>query len=62
MCGFTRVFFALRKNFVVLWSPSGLAGRGGKRKPASKIKKDADLAGHRVGLIGVTPPNCCGSS
>jgi len=47
----------LRKNFVVLWSPSGSAGKGAKRRPASKIKEIADLAGHRVGLIGVTPAN-----
>ena len=47
----------LRKNFVVLWSPSGLAGTGSKRKPAPKIKEIADLAGHRVGVIGGTPAN-----
>jgi TRAP transporter TAXI family solute receptor len=44
----------MRKNFVVLWAPSGL---GGKRKPAPKIKEIADLAGHRVGVIGRTPAN-----
>src|SRR5215475_5843032 len=27
----------VRKNFVVLWSPSGLAGKGPKRRPAAKI-------------------------
>jgi hypothetical protein len=27
----------VRKNFVVLWSPSGLAGKNSKRKPAPKI-------------------------
>ncbi|WP_247986842.1 TAXI family TRAP transporter solute-binding subunit [Bradyrhizobium sp. 186] len=47
----------LRKNFVVLWSPSGLAGKGSKRKPAPKIKEIADLAGHRVGVIGATSAN-----
>src|SRR5258707_2935553 len=47
----------VRKNFVVLWSPSGLAGQGSKRQPASKIKEIADLAGHRVGVIGRTPAN-----
>jgi TRAP transporter TAXI family solute receptor len=47
----------LRKNFVVLWSPSGLAGKSSKRKPAAKIKEIADLAGHRVGVIGRTPAN-----
>jgi TRAP transporter TAXI family solute receptor len=47
----------LRKNFVVLWSPSGLAGRNSKKKSAPKIKEIADLAGHTVGVIGRTPAN-----
>lgn len=47
----------VRKNFVVLWSPSGLAGKNSKRKPAPKIKEIEDLAGHRVGVIGRTPAN-----
>jgi len=47
----------VRKNFVVLWSPSGPAGKSSKRKPAAKIKEIADLAGHRVGVIGRTPAN-----
>ena len=47
----------VRKNFVVLWSPSGLAGKSPKRKPAPKIKEIADLAGHKVGVIGRTPAN-----
>jgi len=47
----------VRKNFVVLWSPSGLPGKGAKKKPAPKIKEIADLAGHRVGVIGRTPAN-----
>ena len=47
----------VRKNFVVLWSPSGLPGKGAKKKPAPKIKEIADLAGHRVGVIGRTPVN-----
>ena len=47
----------LRKNFVVLWSPSGLAGKNSKRKLAPKIKEVEDLAGHRVGVIGRTPAN-----
>ncbi|MET4044803.1 TRAP transporter TAXI family solute receptor [Bradyrhizobium sp. RT6a] len=47
----------LRKNFVVLWSSSGPAGKGSKRKPAPKIKEIADLAGRRVGVIGATPAN-----
>ena len=47
----------VRKNFVVLWSPTGLAGKNSKRKPALKIKEIEDLAGHRVGVIGRTPAN-----
>src|SRR5258707_7136770 len=47
----------VRKNFVVLWSPSGPAGKSSIRKPAQKIKKITDLAGHRVGVIGRTPAN-----
>jgi TRAP transporter TAXI family solute receptor len=47
----------VRKNFVVLWSPSGLPGKGSKRQPAPKIKEIDDLAGHRVGMIGKTPAN-----
>jgi TRAP transporter TAXI family solute receptor len=47
----------VRKNFVVLWSRSGPAGKSSKRKPAAKIKEIADLAGHRVGVIGRTPAN-----
>jgi TRAP transporter TAXI family solute receptor len=47
----------VRKNFVVLWSPSGLAGKNSKKKPAPKIKEIEDLAGHRVGVIGRTLAN-----
>src|SRR4249919_928349 len=47
----------VRKNFVALWSPSGLVGKNPKRKPAPKIKEIADLAGHKVGVIGRTPAN-----
>src|SRR5947207_7635027 len=36
----------VRKNFVVLWPPSGPAGKSSKRKPAAKIKEIADRAGH----------------
>ncbi|MBC9983450.1 TAXI family TRAP transporter solute-binding subunit [Bradyrhizobium campsiandrae] len=42
----------LRKNVVVLWSVPGK----GKRKGA-KITKIAQLAGHRVGVVGRTPAN-----
>jgi len=47
----------VRKNFVVLWSPSGAPSKGSKRQPAPKIKTLDDLAGHRVGMIGKTPAN-----
>src|SRR3954449_2185088 len=47
----------VRKNFVVLWAPSGPAGKSSKRKPTAKIKEIADLAGQRIGIIGRTPAN-----
>jgi TRAP transporter TAXI family solute receptor len=47
----------LRKNFVVLWSPSGLAPKGSKKEPTPKIKDISGLAGHRVGVIGRTQAN-----
>ncbi|MGY2843349.1 TRAP transporter TAXI family solute receptor [Bradyrhizobium sp. USDA 4509] len=47
----------VRKNFVVLWSSSGLAGQSSRRRHGPKIKEIADLAGHRVGVIGRTPAN-----
>jgi TRAP transporter TAXI family solute receptor len=47
----------LRKNVVVLWSPSGLASKGSKKEPTPKIKAIDDLAGHRVGVIGRTQAN-----
>jgi len=47
----------VRKNVVVLWAPSGLADKSSKRKPAPKVQQIADLAGHRVGVIGLTPAN-----
>lgn len=46
----------LRKNYVVLWSPSGRAGKF-KKKAAGKIGEIADLAGHKVGIIGKTGAN-----
>src|SRR6195952_2465684 len=39
----------VRKNVVVLWSSSGLAGKGSKKQPAPKIKSIDDLEGRRVG-------------
>lgn len=47
----------VRKNFVVLWAPSGPAGKSSKRKSFPRIKEVADLAGRRVGVIGRTPAN-----
>ena len=47
----------VRKNFVVLWSTSGLPVKGSKKAPVPKIKEIGDLAGHRVGVIGRTPAN-----
>ena len=47
----------VRKNFVVLWSLSGLPAKGSRKQPAPKIKEIGDLAGHRVGIIGRTPAN-----
>lgn len=47
----------VRKNFVVLWAPSGPATRTSKRKQGPKIKEVADLAGRHVGIIGRTAAN-----
>ncbi|MHC2621300.1 TRAP transporter TAXI family solute receptor [Bradyrhizobium huanghuaihaiense] len=47
----------VRKNFVVLWAPSGPAGKNSKRKHSPKIKEVADLAGRHVGVIGRTAAN-----
>jgi TRAP transporter TAXI family solute receptor len=47
----------LRKNFVVLWTSSGVAAKGSKRHPAPKIKSLDELTGHRVGVIGRTQAN-----
>ena len=47
----------LRKNVVVLWTPSGLPAKGSKRQPTPKIKSLDELAGHRVGVVGRTEAN-----
>jgi TRAP transporter TAXI family solute receptor len=57
MPGDAETVAIVRKNFVVLWSPSGLPGKGSRKQPAPKIKEIGDLAGHRVGVIGRTPAN-----
>jgi len=46
----------LRKNYVVLWSPSGRRGNE-KKKASGKIGEIAHLAGHKVGIIGRTGAN-----
>jgi TRAP transporter TAXI family solute receptor len=43
----------LRKNVVVLWAPP----RKATKKDKTKIKGIADLAGHRVGVVGRTEVN-----
>jgi TRAP transporter TAXI family solute receptor len=45
----------LRKNIVAIWVPPQGKGRG--KKAAPKITKIAQLAGHRVGIVGRTPAN-----
>jgi TRAP transporter TAXI family solute receptor len=57
MPGDAETVAIVRQNFVVLWSPSGLPGKGSKRQPTPKIKTIDDLADHRVGVIGKTPAN-----
>jgi TRAP transporter TAXI family solute receptor len=47
----------LRKNVVVMWTPSGAPRKGGKKEAKPKIKEMSDLEGHRVGVIGRTPVN-----
>jgi TRAP transporter TAXI family solute receptor len=45
----------LRKNVAVLWVPP--QGKGKDKKPGAKITKIAQLAGHRVGVVGRTQAN-----
>ncbi len=47
----------LRKNFVVLWAPSGFPAKGSRKTPTPKVKALDDLAGHRIGVIGRTGAN-----
>jgi TRAP-type uncharacterized transport system substrate-binding protein len=47
----------VRKNYAVLWSPSGLTGKSSKGKAARQVKEISNLAGHKVGVIGRTPAN-----
>jgi TRAP transporter TAXI family solute receptor len=43
----------LRKNVAVLWVPPAMKGK----KAGAKITKIAQLAGHRIGVVGRTPAN-----
>lgn len=45
----------LRKNVAVLWVPPASKVKG--KKAAPKITKIAQLAGHRIGVVGRTPAN-----
>jgi TRAP transporter TAXI family solute receptor len=45
----------LRKNVAVLWVPAPAKGKG--KKASLKINKIAQLAGHRLGVVGRTPAN-----
>jgi TRAP transporter TAXI family solute receptor len=47
----------MRKNVVVLWTPTGPARRVKRKEGKAKIKALADLPGHRVGVIGRTQVN-----
>jgi TRAP transporter TAXI family solute receptor len=47
----------LRKNVVVLWSPSGLSRKGSRKESKPKIKGIDELEGHRVGIVGRTQVN-----
>jgi len=47
----------VRKNVVVLWSPSGTPRKGARKDLRSKIKAIDDLPGHRVGVVGRTQVN-----
>jgi TRAP transporter TAXI family solute receptor len=47
----------LRKNVAVLWVPPPAKGKGRGKKADPKITKIAELAGHRVGVVGRTPAN-----
>lgn len=47
----------LRKNYVILWSCSGRPGKDSKKKSTGKIGEIADLANHKVGIIGRSGAN-----
>jgi TRAP transporter TAXI family solute receptor len=56
MPGEAEAVVIVRKNVVVLWSASGLPGKG-RKQPTPKIKSIDDLEEHRVGVIGRTSAN-----
>jgi TRAP transporter TAXI family solute receptor len=47
----------LRKNVVVLWTPSAPPRKGSKKEAKPKTKEIGDLEGHHFGIIGRTPLN-----
>lgn len=47
----------LRKNYAVLWAPSGRTLKGSGKKAPIKIREVANLDGHKVGIIGRTGSN-----
>lgn len=47
----------LRKNYVVLWSPTGGPRQGSIKKATGKIREIADLSGRKVAIIGRTAAN-----
>jgi TRAP transporter TAXI family solute receptor len=53
----TQSVAIMRKNVVVLWSPSGLPRKGSKSEPKAKIKSIDELAGHRIGVVGRSQAN-----
>ncbi|QOZ32841.1 TAXI family TRAP transporter solute-binding subunit [Bradyrhizobium sp. CCBAU 53421] len=47
----------LRKNYTVLWAPSGRTLKGSGKKAPAKIREVANLDGRKVGIIGRTGAN-----
>jgi TRAP transporter TAXI family solute receptor len=47
----------LRKNVAVLWVPPPAKGKSKGKKAGPKITKIAQLAGHRIGVVGRTQSN-----
>lgn len=53
----TQTLAVLRKNYAVLWLPTGAPPKGLKKKAAGKVRELADLAGRKVAIIGRTGAN-----